>query len=139
MMARKRATSDQRIYFPWEGRGGLRRFLRVGRVGPVLVVGGVLAFVLLVSMRERTRSGIRQTRATLVDLRRAVDAYLAEHEGACPPNLQAVLDYGDFKEMPRDAWGQPFRLVCPGRPDGRSYDLLSDGPDGKPGGLDRIQ
>jgi general secretion pathway protein G len=38
-----------------------------------------------------------------------------------------------------DAWGRPFRLVCPSRREGVAYDLSSDGPDGEPGGLDRIE
>jgi hypothetical protein len=135
----RRMTSDERIYFPWEARSGFRRFFAAGRVRPVLVIFAIVGFVVLVAMRERQRAGVRQTRATLVDLRRAVDGYLAEHSGSCPPGLEAVLDYSNFKELPRDAWGNPFRLVCPGHFDGAPYELTSDGPDEKPGGLDRIQ
>jgi hypothetical protein len=29
--------------------------------------------------------------------------------------------------------------VCPSRREGLAYDLSSDGPDGEPGGLDRIE
>ena len=68
-----------------------------------------------------------------------VGAYLADHAGGCPVNLAAVLDYGKFEKEPRDAWGHPFRLVCPGSTEGLAYQLMSDGPDGKPGGLDRIE
>ena len=34
--------------------------------------------------------------------------------------------------------GKPLRLSCPGAEHAR-YDLSSDGPDGRPGGLDRIE
>jgi hypothetical protein len=137
-MARK-MISEQRIYFPWEGRGGLRRWLALGRMRRSLIAIAVLGFVVLVAMRERERAGLRQTRATLLDMREAVDAYLADHEGRCPPSLAPVIDYGNFKELPRDAWGRDFRLVCPARSRGVAYELMSDGPDGKPGGLDRIE
>ena len=40
---------------------------------------------------------------------------------------------------PRDAWGRPLRVTCPGRKDTRGFDVSSDGPDGEPGGLDRVE
>lgn len=136
---RRRRAADKRIFFPWEGKGGLFRRLRLGRVRPVLVAVLALGFVVAVGVRERRRTGERQTRATLLGVRHAVDAYMADNDGGCPPELAAVADYGNYKEIPRDAWGRPLRLVCPGRREGSSYDLMSDGPDGKPGGLDRIE
>ena len=38
-----------------------------------------------------------------------------------------------------DAWGRPLRLLCPGFANPRGYDLMSDGPDGVLGGLDRVE
>jgi len=136
---RRRRSTEQRIFFPWEGRGGLLRRLRLGRVRLLIGIGLVLAFIIVVAMRERNRAGLRQTRATLIDTRAAVDAFMADHDGGCPQDLSAVTAYGTFREAPRDAWGRPLRLVCPGRREGSSYELMSDGPDGKPGGLDRIE
>ena len=105
----------------------------------MLSVALLLAFVVLVGSRERRQSGVRQTRATLVSMRHAVDAYMAETDGGCPPSLDKVLDLSSFKKLPSDAWGNPLRLVCPARRSDERYELLSDGPDGKPGGLDRIE
>jgi general secretion pathway protein G len=49
------------------------------------------------------------------------------------------MEPGAFDSTPSDAWGRPLRLICPsGRP-GYEYELMSDGPDGEPGGLDRIE
>ena len=135
----KFSPNEQRIYFPWESRGGIRRWLKVGRARPIVIGFGVIAFLLMIGLRERERSGVRQTRARLNDLRHAVDGYLADHDGGCPTALEAVLDYGKFEKEPRDAWGHPFRLVCPGSSEGVLYQLMSDGPDGKPGGLDRVE
>ena len=131
--------SPRRIFFPWEGRGGFRRWLRLGRLRPVLLVLGIGAFVTLVGIRERRSAGIRQTRATLVTVRSAVEGYMADHDGGCPAELAAVLDYGNFKQLPKDAWGRSLRLYCPGRHANARYELESDGPDGEPGGLDRIE
>jgi general secretion pathway protein G len=138
-MSREQSSSSESIFFPWERRGGFRRVLGTGRVRPVLSVVLLLAFVVLVGSRERRQSGVRQTRATLVSMRHAVDGYMAESDGGCPPSLDKVLDYGSFKKLPSDAWGNPLRLVCPARRADERYELLSDGPDGKPGGLDRIE
>lgn len=132
-------ASAPKILFPWESRGGLRRFLRFGRFRPVLVVAGVIGFVVLIGARERRSAGIRQTQATLSGARRAVDAYLADHDGSCPPSLAAVGAAVHWESVPHDAWGRPLRLVCPGRFEGAPYELMSDGPDGEPGGLDRVE
>jgi len=45
----------------------------------------------LVGVRERRTAGVRQTRATLANTRRAVDAYMADHDGGCPSDLTAVM------------------------------------------------
>lgn len=132
--------SDRRILFPWEGRGGLRRFIELGKVRPIAL--GLLLVSLLVSIgvREHREAGIRRTRATLLGVRPAIEAYMADHEGSCPPALSALPErYARFKELPTDAWGQPLRLICPAEELGKSFVLESGGPDGVPGGLDRIQ
>jgi len=138
-MARRR-TSDRQILFPWERRAGLLRKIRIDQVGPVLMVGAAIGLVTVVGVHERRQSGIRRTRATILNVRGAVDSYMADHDGGCPP---AGLDQigagaGGPEGPPRDAWGKPLRLSCPGSEHTR-YDLFSDGPDGRPGGLDRIE
>jgi hypothetical protein len=138
-MTRERTNSSASIFFPWERRKGVARLLGTGRVRPVAIVLFSITFVVLVGSRERRQSGVRQTRATLLSLRRGVDAYMAENDGACPQNLEKVLDFTSAKKVPNDAWGNPFRLVCPARRQDERYELMSDGPDGKPGGLDRIE
>ena len=138
-MRARRRSAERRIFFPWEGSRGLLRGLRLGRARPFLWGALVLGFLGLVAARERRAAGARQTRANLSNTRRAVDAFLAEHDGGCPPDLAAVTKYGSFDDLPRDAWGKPLRLVCPARRGDLTFELMSDGPDGRPGGLDRIE
>lgn len=138
-MILKRQT-DRRILFPWEGRGGFLRFIELGRVRPIAFVVGTLSVCVLIGVREHRGAAIRRTRATLLGVRPAIDAYMADHDGSCPPTLAALTErYARFKEPPTDAWGQPLRLICPADAQGKSYVLESGGPDGEPGGLDRIQ
>lgn len=139
MAFRSRSFSDKRIFFPWEGRSGVRRFLVLGRIGPAFVLLLFFVFVGWVGARERSAAGERQTRIALNDIRSGVERYLAEHEGGCPPRLEQVLPYLRQKQLPLDAWGQPFRLVCPAQNPSVPFVLMSDGPDGIPGGLDRIE
>lgn len=136
---RTRRAGERRIFFPWEGRGGLRRYFAFGRIRPLIYAAVVVFIVGFIVVRERRDSGIRQTRATLLDMRRAVDTYIADHEGGCPESLEAARAYAQLDEATSDAWGRPLRLVCPSEDPTLVYELMSDGPDGKPGGLDRIQ
>jgi general secretion pathway protein G len=138
-MATARRSSGPRIFFPWESRGGLVAALRARRTGPMLLVAGAIAALVLVVMAERKRSGVRQTRATVSGAREAIESYMAEHDGGCPGQLRDVVPFAAPAQSFDDAWGRPLRLRCPGRLEGAAYDLSSDGPDGIPGGLDRIE
>jgi hypothetical protein len=139
MSVARRFTGERRIWFPWERRGGLRSLLMLGRVGPVMVVLGVFGFIATLGVRERHSAGVRQTRATLIGVRRAIDAYRADNDGGCPSGLDKLGAYGNFKDVPADAWGHALRFVCPAHREGEAYQLSSDGPDGEPGGLDRVE
>jgi general secretion pathway protein G len=134
-----RKTGAQSIYLPWERRRGISRRLGLARLRPFLLVAAALCILVLVGARERQRTGERSTRAALLVVRRALDAYRADHDGKCPKQLDELETGRYLKELPDDAWGRPLRLVCPSRREGVAYDLSSDGPDGEPGGLDRIE
>ncbi|HEX9296837.1 MAG TPA: type II secretion system protein GspG [Polyangiaceae bacterium] len=137
MVSRK--TSSRTIYLPWERRGGFVRRLRLARARPFAMGLLVLAIVVLLATRERQRTGERATRAALLVVRRAIDSYRADHDGKCPRQLDELESTGYLRDLPDDAWGRPLRLICPSRREGIAYDLSSDGPDGEPGGLDRIE
>lgn len=136
---RRKRQSQQRILFPWDVRVGVLRWLLLGRMRSILTVSAVVTFVSLIAVRERERSGLRQTRAAIFDMRRAIESYMAEHEGACPPNLESIAAFVKGDAIRKDAWQRPLELLCPGRRVGIAYELMSDGPDGVPGGLDRIE
>ena len=132
-------SSERRSFFPWERRGGLFRRLGLYRLRPLLGVGAAALLLVLLVLREREAAGVRRTRSILLDVRQSVDAYLADHQGQCPENFAALSDYAAFHGAPRDAWGRPLTLICPGSEPGETYVLMSAGPDGIAGGLDRIE
>lgn len=140
-MVRTRSSSSRpsRVFFPWERRRGV--FGLLGRARVRLVVAGALALALIfwIRAREERAAGVRATRATLTTAYDAVTAYRADHGTACPKELGELVPGGYAAEVPIDAWGRPLRLTCPGRRDPRGFDLASDGPDGIPFGLDRVE
>jgi general secretion pathway protein G len=138
-MARRRGSREQTIFFPWERGGGFWRGRGIARAKPFVAAGGVAIVLLLLGVGQRRELGIRSTRATLSVVGPAVDAYRADHEGGCPDSLDRLKTEGYLVAEPVDAWGRPLRLFCPGRKDPTTYELMSDGPDGIIGGLDRIE
>jgi general secretion pathway protein G len=100
------------------------------------------ALVLLtawVGARERREAGVRRTRAVLEQYRAQLESHMSAHENRCPKSLEALRESAEIEAPPQDAWGRPLRYACPWELAGLPYLLSSDGPDGLPGGLDRIE
>lgn len=135
-MKRRQAA---KVFFPWERRRGV--FGVIGRARGNIAVGVVVALALIVWIRgrEEKAAGIRATRASITTMYRAVASYRADHAGACPKELTELVASGYSRDVPVDAWSRPLRLTCPGRRDPLGFEIASDGPDGIPGGLDRVE
>jgi general secretion pathway protein G len=130
---------EPKVFFPWEKRHGLRGLLGRGRARQGLILA-ITAIVLLLLRRREVQAGqVRSTRATIGATIRAVATFRADHERACPASLAELVSGGYLHQVPRDAWGRPLRVTCPGRKDPRGFDVSSDGPDGEPWGLDRVE
>jgi len=134
----RRKRKERTIFFPWERQGGLLRLPWL-RSRPLMAALFMMTLLALLGMRQRDQVGIRTTRATLIVVREAIDAYRSDHQKRCPESLATLRDEGYLVIAPEDAWGRPFHLTCPGRrhPDG--YDLVSYGPSGDVQGLERIE
>ena len=137
-MARRRLL-DRSVLLPWERQRSLLLRLGLGRARPFVVAAVALAACLALAAHEQRRTGLRVTRAALTVAHAAIDRYRSDRDGACPRRLDELVAGGYLARAPVDGWGRPLRLVCPARNDPASYDLSSDGPDGEPGGLDRIE
>ena len=135
-----RGSSNQsRVFFPWERRRGLVGWAMRARARLALLILIVVALLVVVVRRERHASAVRATRAIIGDTSRAVAAYRAANAGKCPANMEDVVRAGYLLDAPTDGWEHPLRLVCPGRKDPKGFDVVSDGPDGEPFGLDRVE
>lgn len=138
-MMRIRRTTDSRILFPWEQQGNIVRRLGFRRVRPLVLVSILASAVVLVVVRERRDAGIRRTRATLTHVGHALNRYLADNQGRCPSSFAELARYQAASIRAVDAWGNSLRLTCPAPRGDLPYLLSSDGPDGRAGGLDRIE
>ena len=134
----RRKKREQTIFFPWERRGSWSQvpWLRSRQAWAAVFM---IVLLLILGSRQRHRTGVRSTRATILAVRGGLDGYRADHNGQCPQSLQTLLDGGYIHIEPKDAWGRPLVLACPGRRNPGSYDLMSFGPDGDRSGLDRIE
>lgn len=131
--------SQRSVFFPWERKTGLLGALRRARTKAVLWVLFALVVIVLVRRREEHQAAVRATRAAIGDARRALMAWRADHDSACPRDLAEVSHAGYMHDAPIDAWGRPLRVQCPGRKDPRGFEVWSDGADGVAGGLDRVE
>ncbi len=140
-MANKR--NEPRVFFPWERRHGVRSLFMRARARQALgVVCGIAAIASLAHL-ERRAAAVRATRAEITNTTNAVSAWRADHEAnhepPCPGSPAELVSAGYLSELPRDAWGHVLRVTCPGRKDPRGFDVSSDGADGEPRGLDRVE
>jgi general secretion pathway protein G len=131
--------SEPRVFFPWEKRRGVRSLLGPGRARRAVLGVAMLGVFLMLRGREKRAGDVRATRAAITSTLAAVGAWRADHDRACPRTLAELVSEGYLLEVPRDAWGRTLRVTCPGRKDPRGFDVSSDGPDGEPGGLDRVE
>jgi general secretion pathway protein G len=134
-----RRRGESKVFFPWERRRGALGVLGRARVKLVLAAFAVVVLVVWIRGREEKAAGVRATRARITTAQRAVAAYRADHAGSCPRELGELVAGGYARDVPVDAWGRPLRLACPGRRDPVGFEVSSDGPDGVPGGLDRVE
>jgi len=130
---------EPRVFFPWEKRRGLRSLFGRARARQALLVTVTVALFLILRARERHAAQVRATRAEITTTMLAISAFRADHDKACPAALGDLVTAGYLRAVPRDAWGKPLRVTCPGRRDPAGFDVSSDGPDGEPGGTDRVE
>ncbi len=102
----------------------------------VIVILGLLATVVVVNvMPAADRAAATTARADISTLEQGVELFRIERRRypTAEEGLQALVDGGHVRRLRSDPWGNPYRYVTPGR-DGRPFDVLSYGADGREGG-----
>lgn len=132
---RKRRRKGIGVSLPWENRGNLLRDLLSGsRWRMALVVAVVALLTLTLSRIAEQRARERQTRLAIEEVRRAVQDFRAD-VGRCPRSTVELVHPPRsgtryLHEMPRDGYGVPLHVRCPGQHDPDDADVISAGPSG---------
>jgi general secretion pathway protein G len=119
----------------------------------VVAILGLLAYVLVPRIMERPEEARRiRARVDIKTIESALKLYKVDN-GTYPTTeqgLAALIKKPDQDPIPKswreggylegsaikDAWGNPFEYTSPGS-DGRDFEIISYGYDGKPGGTGR--
>jgi hypothetical protein len=142
-MSNKRKRSGSSVLLPWERRRAFLSELRSGRRWRVLLLmfaAGLSVFAAFRVGNERAR--VRQTRAGIAEVQRAIAAFRAEM-GRCPRSKTELLHppragarYLD--EVPHDGWGRELYIRCPSPFEPNEAHVMSAGPSGSFGDDDNI-
>jgi general secretion pathway protein G len=107
----------------------------------VIVILAILAAVIVPRFFGRTDDAkISSALTTIKSIDDAVALYNAD-TGSFPPSIDALINNPQVKgwngpylknqtSVPLDPWGHQYIYNCPGG-NGRDYDIISQGPDGK--------
>ena len=107
-----------------------------------ILLAGIMSFVGPKIFEQMGRAKSNEAKIRIQQLAGQVEMYKLE-VGKYPENLQALVKQppgtegkwnGPYAKDPdlKDAWGNDYRFTIPGQ--GKSYDLVSLGADGKEGG-----
>jgi general secretion pathway protein G len=118
-----------------------RGFSLIEIIVVVVLIGGIVAFAASRILGGGDRAKVKLTQAQLQTLAEKVQQYQMD-TGALPPTLDALVTapggtqgwlgpYAKTADL-NDAWMHPMLYKVPG--EGRPFDLVSYGADGKPGG-----
>ena len=118
-----------------------RGFSLIEIIVVVVLIGGIVAFAASRILRGGDRAKVKLTQAQLQTLAEKVQQYQMD-TGALPPTLDALVTapggtqgwlgpYAKTADL-NDAWMHPVLYKVPG--EGKPFDLVSYGADGKPGG-----
>jgi general secretion pathway protein G len=102
----------------------------------VIVILGLLATIVLINvMPALSRGKATAALASVRELEIAIDTYQI-NQGRYPTReegLQALVSSRTVKRLDPDPWGNAYVYRAPGR-NGRAYDVMSLGADGREGG-----
>lgn len=132
-MARRRNPSE--VSLPWENRGNaLGRLLAGARSRIVVALLLLLSASFFIIRTTERRNGERATRLAVVEVTQAVQRFRSDH-GRCPRSIDELLHpplagRRYLREIPRDGWGNPLLVRCPGQNDPDDVDVLAAGPSG---------
>lgn len=129
-------------------RAGARGLTLIEVLVVIVVIAILATFVAPNLFRHVDDARVATARAQIESLATALDAYRLDN-GRYPttqqglaalwqrPTIEPPINWTSpylRKPVPDDPWGRPYVYIAPGLVNPSTYDLLSYGADGKPGG-----
>jgi len=94
----------------------------------VLAILGLIAGTIVVSLHQRTKDAqLKVARIQVRDIVGRIEQFMI-NKLRCPTVDELVSD-GYLRTPPRDAWGTPILVRCPGEHEHDPADVVSYGPD----------
>jgi hypothetical protein len=132
-MNSRRKRSGSSVLLPWERKRAFLSRLRSGRRVRLVLLSLLSALFVAVAFHVgEERARVRQTRASITEVQRAVAAFRAEM-GRCPRSKTELVHppragarYLD--EIPSDGWGRELYIRCPSPFDANEAHVMSAGP-----------
>ena len=105
----------------------------------VAIIGLVMGGVGVVAFNQFKKAQVKQAKSDVHHLKEAIEHWRLDNTSEpCPKSLGELVSGKYVQKPPKDPWGEDFIYACPGQgADG--YDLVSKGPDRKPGTDDDIK
>jgi len=129
-----RGRSKERVSLPWERRGGRWRGA-LSQTRWQVLLGLLVVSLLLIGFTRHVRHQVRvrDTKVAIAQVKQAIDRFRTD-VGRCPRSeaelLHPPLPHKQYLDiMPRDGWGQPLSILCPGYFEDDA-DVISAGPSG---------
>ncbi len=108
-----------------------------------VLIAGIMAYVGPKIFEQSEKAKVQEAKIRMQDLAGKLEIYKLE-VGRYPENLQAMVKqppgvdkwsgpYAKDADL-KDAWGNDYRYAFPGQGQGKAFDLVSMGADGKDGG-----
>jgi len=122
------------------GRTGAAGFTLLEIMIVLAIIGLIAGAVSIAVIPKVKKAKIQAAQLGIGKIIHATEATLAGPGSNCPKGIEELVSQGELKKGDmNDPWGTPYTYRCPGTQSPESADVISAGPDKKPGSEDDIR
>ncbi len=129
-------TTTQSPKHPSARRRNSRGMTLIEILVVLAIIGLIVGGVSVVAFSAFGSSKIKAAGNDVINVQKAAEQYMLQKNDKCPKSMADLKAAGIIPRIQKDPWGEDFVIVCPG--EHGPVDVLSYGPDKKPGGDDDV-